>query len=397
MKLHPSHGNIFGSFAQEEYDSRFERARTLMAASDIDALLISQHQNLCYFSGITGYDLNWSRWFSFFPSLVIIPATKEPEAIVHSIYMTSAPFAQNFNKMEFWSEIDPSSEPEYIRILQSRLEALGLDKAKIGCELGMGYRMELPFNDFKLITDRLRYADFVDCTPLITEMRIIKSEGEISYIRKACEVQDAAIAGMRDRLHEGMPGTAAQQILREETTKAGGRPMWELGSHYSGRPSEGDRVLERGDIFTFDIGTLYGSYHADYGRTWVVGKPDTQQEKDHENAARAVNAAVDACSPGAIISDVVRKTYAEIEKSGAVFSKELTESGAIGHGVGLDMGEWPGMSPHMHDELRPGMVIALEPFILSNYGWFNMEQMIAITEDGTELLSRAPMDFFQIR
>lgn len=44
MKLHPSHGDIFGSFAREEYDRRFERARELMRASDIDAFLISQHQ-----------------------------------------------------------------------------------------------------------------------------------------------------------------------------------------------------------------------------------------------------------------------------------------------------------------------------------------------------------------
>jgi Xaa-Pro aminopeptidase len=243
-------------------------------------------------------------------------------------------------------------------------------------------------------------ASFVDAGSILRELRLIKSEGELAYIRKACQVMDRAIEGMRERFHIGTMGNMAIQILREEVSKAGGRPLWELGSHFPDlfRQDGGvDKPLSLGEYFAFDFGVLYGSYHADYGRTWIVGEPNDQQLRDLDIAARVVTATVEACAPGVRIADVVQESYDEITRLKARFYDTLTQSGAIGHGVGLNMVEAPWISPFSDEILRPGMVIALEPFIISDYGWINLEQMVAITEDGHELLSNSPLEFFQIQ
>jgi Xaa-Pro aminopeptidase len=259
--------------------------------------------------------------------------------------------------------------------------------------------MDMAVNDLNTLFAQNPEASFVDAGPVLRELRVIKSEGELAYIRKACQIMDQAIEGMRAQLHSGMMGNAATQVLREEVGKAGGRPLWELGSHFPDLFREdggGDKPLMPGEYFTFDLGVMYGAYQGDYGRTWIIGEPNDGQMKDFEIALNVVNASVEACAPGVRIADVVQASNNEITKAKARFFDTLTQSGAIGHGVGINMGEAPEISPLSDDVLRPGMVIALEPFILSDYGWINLEQMVAITEDGYELLSQAPLELFQI-
>ncbi len=400
MKYHSSHGDSLGSFTKEEYDLRFARAKKLMAEAGLDALLITMDENLCYFSGLTGYDFNWSRWMHSWPQLLLLPLEGDPEAIVHHIFSPSATFCYPFKNLEVWSEGNEDDEPAYLNILDSRFKALGLSDKKIGCELGGEFRMDMPINEFNLLTSRNSGATFVNAGPILRELRLIKSEGELAYLRKACQVMDQAIEGMRERLHVGIMGNLAMQILREEVAKAGGRALWELGSHFPDLFREdggGDKPLNSGEYFTFDFGAQYGSYQGDYGRTWIIGEPSEGQVSDFEIAARVVTAAVEACAPGVRIADVVKSSSDEIARAEARFFDTLTQSGAIGHGVGLNMGEAPGISPLSEEILKPGMVIALEPFIISDYGWINLEQMVAITEDGHELLSHSPLELFQIQ
>lgn len=407
------------SFSKKEYDRRFERARELMAKEGIDTLLITQNQTHCYFSGLTGYDISWSRALYWWPQILIIPRDGEPEVIVHSIYEVAAGAmpariprtyikklgcaCYDFSNVEVWNESETGTPPLdrviYIKVLQERLEKLKLDKGTIGCELGPDFRMDMPFNDFMLLTKRLKNAKFVDGTPIISELRMIKSDAEVAYIRKACDIQDQAIERMRERLHEGMMGSTALNIMREEVGKAGGTVTWSLGIHFGGGPWPlEDAPLKRGDLFTFDIGTMYGSYHADYGRTWVVGKPNSEQIKDHENAWRIVNAAVEACAPGAIISDVAKISLDEAKKAGVEDRLALMAPGLIGHGNGISTGEPPIIGLWDSTPLRTGMVLCLEPLLMSKkYEWINNEQQIVITEDGYELLSKASTDFYQIR
>lgn len=402
MNLHPQHGEADFSFEIHEYDRRLERARESMKERNIDALLITQQENLNYFSGLSYYDIEWSRYMYIWPNFLIIPADGEPEAIAHHVFQTNARACYPFNNVEIWAECSPDVDPEYISLIQDRIEKLGLDKRIVGCELGDESRMEIPFKHFTRINEKLRGVEFVDASPMISDLRMIKSAAEVVYLQKACEIQDQAIAGMRERIQGGMLGSSVRQILREEVSKYGGRLIWELGSHFGGmRRSRGpdggrDKVLNRGEIFNFDMGILYGAYHADYGRTWIVGEPTAEQKKDHERTIQVLTATIEACQPGALASDIVKICYKEMEKLGAPIDTTLSSSGFIGHGVGLNMAERPYISLNSKERVKPGMVLALEPTIKSEHGWYNFEQMILITKNGYEFLSRAPVDLFQI-
>lgn len=402
MNLHPQHGEADFSFETPEYDLRLQSAREEMTNRNIDALLITQQENLHYFSGLTYYDVEWSRYMYIWPSMLIIPRDGEPEAIVHHVFQTSARSCYPFGNVEIWAEGGLDEDPEYVQLLLDRIEKLGLDTGAIGCELGDESRMEIPFKHFKRINEKMRGVEFVNASPMISELRMIKSEAEVAYIRKACEIQDQAIAGMRERIREGMLGSSIRRIFREEVGNLGGRPIWELGSHFGGmhrsRGPEGgrDKVLKCGEIFNFDVGILYGAYHADYGRSWVVGDPSPGQVRDHERTIQTLTATLAACKPGAIASDIVKTCYAEMEVVGAPVDTTLSSSGFIGHGIGLNMAERPYISLGSREIVEPGMVLSLEPSIMSEYGWYNFEQMILITREGYELLSRAPIDFYQI-
>jgi Xaa-Pro aminopeptidase len=158
--------------------------------------------------------------------------------------------------------------------------------------------MDIPINDFNLLISQNAEATFVDAGPILRELRVIKSEGELAYLRKICQIMDQAIEGMRQRLHIGTMGDMAMQILREEVAKAGGRPLWELGSHFPDLFREdggGDKPLMPGEYFTFDFGAMYGAYQGDYGRTWIIGEPSDEQVRDFDIAARVVTTTVEAC------------------------------------------------------------------------------------------------------
>jgi len=154
--------------------------------------------------------------------------------------------------------------------------------------------------------------------------------------------------------------------------------------------------LKHGDLVSLDLSVQYRGYQTDYGRSWIVGKPNSEQKRDYENTMLALSATLSECRPGAIASDIVKKCHSEMERVDSGIEEVISESGFLGHGIGLNMVERPLISLNSNEVLRPGMVLCLEPSALSEYGWYNFEQMILINENGYELLSKAPIDFFQI-
>ena len=135
-----------------------------------------------------------------------------------------------------------------------------------------------------------------------------------------------------------------------------------------------------------DVSAIVGGYGADYDRSAVLGGPTPEQERLQALIHEATTAGVDAIRPGAPIREVVEAVNRSLVAAGL----EPRDSGRIGHAIGLQSTEPPDVSLLDATILEPGMVITVEPALVLEHGIYQVEQNVAVTETGYEILSHAP-------
>ena len=145
-----------------------------------------------------------------------------------------------------------------------------------------------------------------------------------------------------------------------------------------------DRRLEPGDMIWMDISAVVNGYRADFDRAAVVGGPTPEQEKLQELVQEATMAGVSAIKPRASVASIVKAVDNSLLHAGL----QPLDSGRIGHGLGLQSTEPPDISLTDPTILEPGMVITVEPAIIRDHGIYQIEQNVAVTASGSDLLTR---------
>lgn len=166
----------------------------------------------------------------------------------------------------------------------------------------------------------------------------------------------------------------------------------------------GDRVLEDGDIVAIDVGALLNGWHGDATITFAVGTVDPESQRLMDVCSRSLEAGIEKAHAGNRLSDISAAIQDVVESDGFNVVREL-----YGHGVGRQLHEAP-LLPHYGrpgkgPELRPGMVITIEPMItagrketrLLDDGWTivtrdgsrsaQYEHSVAITDNGPWVLT----------
>jgi Xaa-Pro dipeptidase len=229
---------------------------------------------------------------------------------------------------------------------------------------------------------------------MIRELRAVKDEEEISFIREACKMADEAVNLASQII---VPGASEQEIAAElEYTM---RVMGSEGVGFDTIIGSGsnaalphcppckEKIIQEGDFVVVDLGATFKFYRSDITRTFIAGKPTQKQLKIYEAVKQAHENAFKALKPGALAKDVdavARKTIAD-----AGFGEFFCHN--LGHGVGLEVHEAPTLSTHSKDILQAGMVVTDEPGIyLPEFGGVRIEDTVLITKDGAEKLTRAP-------
>ena len=142
------------------------------------------------------------------------------------------------------------------------------------------------------------------------------------------------------------------------------------------------RPLERGDVLMLDTGCVSDGYFCDYDRNFSVGPPTREVADAHARLIDVTHAAFDLAKPGATIADLHRAL--QIDGIG----------GRLGHGLGMQLTEWPSLIPEDRTILEAGMVLTLEPAIESAPGRLMVHEENIVVRDGPpELLTvRAPRE-----
>jgi Xaa-Pro aminopeptidase len=244
-------------------------------------------------------------------------------------------------------------------------------------------------------------TDLVRASQMVEALREIKDAGELALLRLACEAADAALADLIER--GGLrPGRTERAVGRElealmldhgadgvsfETIVATGANS-AIPHH---RPT--DAVLATGDFVKIDFGALVGGYHSDMTRTFVLGSAADWQRELYELVSAAQRAGREALAAGAGLADVDAAARGVIADAGhgGHFGHGL------GHGVGLQIHEAPGINATAAGTLRAGSVVTVEPGVyLPDRGGVRIEDTLVVADENSrnapELLTRFPKE-----
>lgn len=225
----------------------------------------------------------------------------------------------------------------------------------------------------------------------LRELRKVKDEEEIEFMRKAAEATSEGMCVGREILTAGMREYEVAAEIEYAMRKQGcGGTAFETivaSGVYSAFPHGGcsDKKIMEGDLVVVDVGATYKSYHSDMTRTFVAGKPSEKQENIYQIVKRAQDKAFEAVKPNAKASDVDFAARKAIVDAG--YGDAFVHS--LGHGVGLDIHEPPTLSPDSKDVLAIGNVVTVEPGVyIVGYGGVRIEDTVLVQTSGAEKLTK---------
>ncbi len=251
--------------------------------------------------------------------------------------------------------------------------------------------LRMPVIELFELQSRLSPSDVADASPLLWLLRGVKSQAEITRIRRACQIASDAFEALPDKIGPGLTEVEACRRMRIDLLQRGADSAPYLmgssgsGGYYNIIMGPGERVLGEGDLFIIDTGTTFDAYFCDFDRNFAIGRPSEAVQRAHEAVWEATEAGIAAARPGATCEEVWRAMMTVLEENGSLGNNV----GRMGHGLGLQLTEPPSHMPGDTTRIVPGMVLTIEPGMEFAPGKMIVhEENIAISQDGAELLTR---------
>jgi len=371
-------------FPRAEFEGRAERARRFMTEAELDALFVTSEQQVRYF---TGFDSQF--WASpTRPWFVVLPREGGPIAVIPEIGLPG--MARTWvEDIRTWPA--PRPKDDGVSLLAHVLSEVPRRFGRIGAELGPEMVLRMPVNDFFRVRVAVAPLEFTDATPVLRRLRGVKSPAEVEKIRHVCQLVSAAFEALPGKLKHGDTEWQACRRMRVEVLERGadGSPymmgMSGPGGYDNIVMGPGDRALGDGDILIIDTGTTFAGYFCDFDRNFAFGPPSDDARRAHEVVYRATEAGIATARPGATTTDLWRAMTEVLEAGGSAGNNV----GRLGHGLGLQLTEWPSNQPGDDTRLVPGMVLTIEPGMVFAPGKMMVhEENIVVTKGGCELLTR---------
>ena len=269
---------------------------------------------------------------------------------------------------------------------KEHIDRLGFESAHISVE------------QWQLIADHMQVKHLIPTRRIVESLRYIKDETEIASIKQAAGIADQALSNIFPLIKAGVTERELALELEYHMSKLGSEaPAFDtilLFGERSALPHgiPGNRALTNGDLILIDFGATINGYRSDMTRTYVFGAPSEQQLDIYQIVASAQQAAIDGLKAG-ITGTELNKLSEEILNA-SEFGQYQGEG--LGHGVGLELHEFPFVGKQCDQVISPGCVITIEPGIyIPGWGGIRIEDDIALTANGIEILNKAPKSFLQ--
>ncbi len=379
-------------FPSSEFRGRVAWLQEKMAAENLEALLLTTPADIFYVTGfLTRFWESPARpWF------VIVPASGEPIAIIPSIGLDlmSRTWIEDIRT---WDAPHPSDDG--VSLLAGTLQDITSASAQIGLPMGLETHLRMPLGDFRRVSELIGARRFVDGTNAIQRVREVKTEREIDRIQTVClsagrafdRVPEFAIVGAHlDAIFRKFQMALLDEGADWVSYTAGGAGSDGYGDVISPAPAV---PLNTGDILMLDTGAVMDGYFCDYDRNYSVGPISSEAKRVHEALWQATEHVIETLKPGMLAADVHKMLVGTLHASGVTAG-----GGRLGHGLGINLTEWPSFTPVDRTELVAGMVLTIEPGAMVRDGVYIVhEENILLTDNGVRLLSpRAPFEMVEI-
>jgi Xaa-Pro aminopeptidase len=252
----------------------------------------------------------------------------------------------------------------------------------------------MPLDDYENLVKSLDGIEIKDANKILRKVRLIKSTAEIDKIKHICQLTSQGFSDLGHLLKAGESEQENCKRFKQHLLSLGvdDTPYMVAGSGKDGYGSiimgPGDKIIEEGDLFIVDTGSVFDSYFCDFDRNYAFGFICDEAKKAYKVVFDATDAGFTAAQVGHTTSDVYHAMNNVMQKGGALGNSV----GRLGHGLGLQLTEWPSNTATDNTILKPGVILTLEPGMEYLPGKEMVhEENIVITENGPEWLTkRAP-------
>ena len=388
---------------QDEFKGRVSRLQDNMNAAGLGGVLLLQNTDRYYFTG------------TLQSGFVVIPAEGAPLVAIRKD-------CERAKAESAWPVTKLASTRGLAHLVR---ETLG----ELPSPLGMEYDV-LPVKQAMMMEKLFDGAEFADASHALMQTRAIKSEAEVDAIRIACEQVDRAVSMVAGIVKPGMTERELSARIEYELRMVGhggrigmrGFNQWIFYGHIlsgsgGGEPSgfdmptsgkgsspllsqgASDKVIEMGEALTVDIMGSNGGYLCDQTRLFSLGELGEPLKGAFEAAVAIEEEVAAIARPGVPASKLYEKAVelAEATPYGDNFLGDGAKVSFVGHGLGLEVDEYPFLARGFNMPLEEGMVFALEPkFIFKGIGAVGIEDTYVVRADGAEQLTTSPKQLVTI-
>jgi Xaa-Pro dipeptidase len=382
------------------YLSRQQKLQSLMREQDIKGYLVTQNVDLYYLTGTmqTGY--------------LFIPFEGEARLYVRrSLLRAQEEAAYTAVSLDSFRNFGTKLTEDFPKVFDSS------ESVHIAAEFDV-----LPVQIYQRLQKILPQANWIDGSTLLREVRMIKEHDEIVKIKEAAKVVDIALEHALSELKAGMSELELISIIEQSLRLQGHLGIMRMRGYnqeiitgmvasgaaaakptYFDGPAGGQglsaaspqgagrKIIQRNEAILIDIGCNIDGYVIDQTRTAVIGELPEDLQRAYHTAETILKHTEARLKPGIMCEKLYIDAMNEVKEAG--LSEHFMGFGAdqvkfLGHGIGLEIDEFPILAKGFTYPLEPGMVIAIEPkFTFPDRGVVGIENTYVITETGYEKLT----------
>ncbi|MBI5127244.1 aminopeptidase P family protein [Candidatus Roizmanbacteria bacterium] len=350
---------------------RLEKFRKTLKEKNIDAFLVSNFYNILYLSGFK----------------TLVPEEREAWLLITTK-----------NSYVFTDSRYSSTQTKNLRLLTAEKELIKHLQEIISEEKIMLIGIEgddLKLNEFQNFHQYLNGVKLVPTERLVIKQREIKDKEEVEKISKACRISDECLTEIVKTIKVGQTekeiAFKLEFWLKEKGYDLAFYPIVAIDensalAHYDTK-SKGDKKVSDGSVVLIDFGAKYKDYMSDITRMVFVGKTNTKIINAYNSLLDSQTKTIEKLNMNK--TSMLKDTDLYCRQLLTSHSPLFSYNHSTGHGVGLEVHEYPKIAPRSGDQIFPGQVITVEPGVYFENSWgMRIEDTVLVKEDDVEVLTK---------
>jgi Xaa-Pro dipeptidase len=395
---------VWDKFSPAELERRYGLARELMREQGLEALVVFGN------SGVSRGNMANPFWLSNHLDLhhcyLVVPRDEDEATALYAGLTNHVPNAREVSDVPVieWGGYDPAAR------VADRLKRVGVARGRVGLVgVNATFSMGMPYTHHAVLRERLPHVELVDVTAAYARLRIIKSEEEIAWLRRAAELTDRAIVTLAEQARPGMTDIELVALAEAAYRPEAGMPrIMFLRSMAMDDPNgclpaqnPSHRRIEAGDVIITEFSASYWGYTGQIQRPVFIGaEPTNEWQRLFDVALAAYEQIAAVLRPGASEADTIR-AGSVIGEAGYAIYDDLV------HGYGVDIMPpivdrscvrfWPwddGRPAPPGRTFEEGMAVVIQPNPVTPDERMGLQlgQLTVVRADGVEPLHSVPLE-----